>query len=169
VRALAAAAGVPTAAKKDSQGVCFIGPLDMKGFLATAIRPRRGPVVHADGRALGQHEGAGYYTIGQRHGLDIREGGGPYYVIRKDMKTNTLTVGPASMLEQRVVMVRKPVWIGAPPTSALRASIRYRMKPVPVRVDGTTLRFTRPVSAVASGQSVVFYEGSRIAGGTIVR
>lgn len=170
VRKLASDARLATALKKDSQGVCFVGPLDVKAFLQTAIKPRRGAIYHTNGAHLGDHDGAGYYTIGQRHGLNIRAGGGPYFVISKDMKANTITVGPVSALAERQVRVGRIHWLGAPkPGRTLKAKIRYRAPSVPVRIVGTSVRFSVPVSAPASGQSVVFYDGSRVAGGAIVR
>lgn len=171
VRHIAASEGLGTAEKKDSQGLCFVGPLDMKSYLKTVIAPRKGIIIHADGRELGEHDGAGYYTIGQRHGLDIRTGGGPYFVIKKEMRRNRIIVGPASMLQSRTASIKSAHWIGSRPLrgARLNAKIRYRTPTVPVRVTESRVRFLRPVSALTAGQSIVFYEGSRVAGGAILR
>lgn len=170
VRRLASRARVHTATKKDSQGVCFVGPLDMKTFLTACIPARQGDILHVDGHLLGRHDGAGYYTIGQRHGLDITRGGGPYYVVSKDMRRNTITVGPMSALAGRTARVTGVHWIGQrpAPTARLKAKIRYRTASVPVQLTGSRLKFLTPVTALAAGQSVVFYEGSRVAGGAIL-
>jgi len=171
VRRLAAAAHIHTATKKDSQGVCFVGPMNMKSFLRTYIAPKKGYIVHVDGRALGSHDGAGYYTVGQRHGLDIKEGGGPYYVVRKNMRTNEITVGPSDALLSDTARIESANWLGPIPKAgaSLKAKIRHRAPSVAVSKRGSALRFRTPVQALAAGQSVVFYEGSRVVGGAIVR
>ena len=81
VRKMAKKFGLPNHDKKDSQGICFIGPLDVKSFLQTKIKPKQGKIIHIDGRVIGTHDGVYYYTIGQRHGLNIGIGNGPHYVI----------------------------------------------------------------------------------------
>lgn len=169
VRDIARKNAVPTAGKKDSQGVCFIGDLDMKSFLSSVIKPKAGRIIHVDGRNLGTHDGAGYYTIGQRHGLDIKTGGGPYFVIQKNMRANTITVGSEDELYSRRARVKELHWITpGRPGADLEAKIRYRTPAVPVSLQGTTLTFHRPVRAVAPGQSVVFYRGSTVLGGALL-
>lgn len=170
VRTLATGAGLMTAGKKDSQGVCFVGDLDMKSFLSSAIKPKPGRILHVDGRDLGAHDGAAYYTIGQRHGLDIKEGGGPYFVVKKDMHTNTITVGGERDLYASRARVTGIHWIGSKPTAdvPLQAKIRYRTEAVAAVLRGSMLTFRRPVRAVAPGQSVVFYRGSVVLGGAIL-
>ncbi|MCC6934257.1 MAG: tRNA 2-thiouridine(34) synthase MnmA [Candidatus Yanofskybacteria bacterium] len=170
VRAYARAAGLPTAEKKDSQGVCFVGPLNMKSFLASVIRPRSGVIRHRDGRVLGTHDGAAYYTIGQRHGLDIRVGGGPYYVLRTDIQKNVVIVGTDGDLDGRTARFVRPNWLGPKPALGARvtAKIRYRTTEVPVVVTKGKLVFARAVRALTPGQSVVFFRGSRVLGGGIL-
>ncbi len=170
VRDIARRYRVATAEKRDSQGVCFVGDLDMKSFLSSVIKPKSGRILHVDGRNLGSHDGAGYYTIGQRHGLDIKEGGGPYYVVKKDMRANTVTVGSERDLYCRRARVVGVHWIGNRPRagSSLQAKIRYRTKAVPVILRGSTLTFLKPVRAMAPGQSVVIYRGSVVLGGALL-
>lgn len=172
VRALAREAGLATATKKDSQGVCFIGMLDMHGFLRTRIPAAPGTILNERGEVMGTHDGAAYYTIGQRHGLDIKLGGGPYFVIAKDMDQNTITVGPAPLLRGDAMRVEGCTWFGdAPvPGTKLLVQIRYRTRAVAALwVGDGTVRFLRPVRAIAPGQSAVFYAGRRmLGGGTIV-
>jgi tRNA-specific 2-thiouridylase len=171
VRALAKKAGLATAAKKDSQGVCFVGALDMKSFLARRIRPRPGRILHLDGRLLGQHDGAAYYTIGQRHGLDIKDGGGPYFVVRRDVKRNIITVGPETALYATTARIVAPNWFGPRPKPGSRVlvQIRYRTPAVPaVLGSGGRIIFAKPVRAITPGQSAVVYRGSRLLGGGIL-
>jgi tRNA-specific 2-thiouridylase len=167
VRALASRAGLITATKKDSQGVCFVGDLDMKAYLQTVIKPKAGPIVHVDGRSMGTHDGAGYYTIGQRHGLNITVGGGPYYIVGKNMRRNIIVVGSESDLFSCRSRVKRIHWIGAKPAAGTKLSVkvRYRSSPIPAELHGSTLTFKKPVRAIAPGQSVVFYSGSRMLGG----
>ena len=95
VRELARKFGLPTAEKKDSQGICFIGEINLTEFLKKHIPVKRGEMVTTSGRVIGQHDGLAFYTIGQREGLASGGGGIPYYVAAKDFKTQTLLVAPA--------------------------------------------------------------------------
>ena len=170
VRAIAHRAKLLTAAKKDSQGVCFVGPLDMKSFLLSEVKSKQGTILHTDGRTLGIHDGAAYYTVGQRHGLDIKDGAGPYFVVAKDIKRNTITVGSQSDLMRTTASISNIHWIAGRPKSGKRlvAKIRYRTPSVPVRISGSRVTFARPVQAVAPGQSIVFYEGATVVGGALL-
>jgi tRNA-specific 2-thiouridylase len=171
VRAIAHQAQLLTASKKDSQGVCFVGPLDMKSFLLSEVKSKRGNILHVDGRILGSHDGAAYYTVGQRHGLDIKDGAGPYFVVSKNMKRNTITVGSQADLMRTVASISNIHWIGERPKPGKRlvAKIRYRTPSVPVRISGSRVIFARPVQAVAPGQSIVFYEGASVVGGALLK
>lgn len=91
VRALAKKMGLATANKKDSQGICFVGKVGIKEFLQQYVTTQPGPIVDQTGKVIGQHDGAIYYTIGQRHGLQVG-GGLPFYVIGKDMAKNEVYV-----------------------------------------------------------------------------
>ena len=170
VRDIAKKAGLITARKKDSQGVCFVGPIDMKTFLLSEVPSKKGSILHVDGRTIGTHDGAAYYTIGQRHGLDIKDGSGPYYVVRKDIRKNTITVGAESDLYSSTARIVDVHWIGKRPPAGrvLGAKIRYRSANAPVKIKGTTLYFTHPVRAITPGQSVVFYDGTAVVGGALL-
>ncbi len=170
VRAIAKKAGLITALKKDSQGVCFVGPIDMKSYLLSAVPSKSGTIFCTDGRVLGTHDGAAYYTIGQRHGLDIKDGGGPYFVVDKDIKRNIITVGAETELYRSTAAVTDVHWIGARPPvgKSLLAKIRYRTPSVRVQLKGTRVIFARPVRAVAPGQSIVFYDGRTVVGGALL-
>lgn len=91
VRKLAAGWQLPTANKKDSQGICFVGPVGLKAFLKQYVKTDPGPIVNNDGQQIGEHDGAVFYTIGQRQGLGVG-GGKPFYVTGKDMASNTVYV-----------------------------------------------------------------------------
>jgi tRNA-specific 2-thiouridylase len=180
VRALAKRLQLPVFDKKDSQGVCFVGQLDVKDFLKSHIKPRQGKIVHVDGCVIGEHDGAYFYTIGQRHGLDIRDGGGPYFVVSKDVKKNVIVVGTERDLMRREVHITDVHWIGgiAPKFPArVMVKIRYRTPSASATLssdlsDGKAcgrLVFTRPQRAITPGQSAVFYRGRTILGGGIIK
>lgn len=171
VRTIAVKAGLVTATKKDSQGICFIGELDVKSFLTNRITPRQGNIRHVDGRIIGTHDGAAYYTIGQRHGLDIRDGGGPYYVVAKDTRRNTITVGSEKELYCRSASLTKSNWFGSRPRASekVQVKIRYRTPGVPATISRTgRVSFSRPVRAVTPGQSAVVYRRGIVLGGGII-
>lgn len=132
VRALARKFGLPTADKKDSQGICFIGEIDMREFLKKYIPERRGLVLTTSGKVIGEHMGLAFYTIGQREGLGIGGGGIPYYVTAKDFNKNMLVVaeGPYDeKLFSKELMAGDINWIsGVGPKLPLEceARIRYR-------------------------------------------
>jgi len=171
VRAMARRLRLPVAEKKDSQGVCFVGDLDMKSFLTSRIKPRSGAIVHRDGRILGKHDGAAYYTIGQRHGLDITTGGGPFYVIARDVRRNIITVGSDRDLYATEARIKDAHWFHSAPKigSRIQVKIRYRTPAVGAVVGrGGRIRFLKPVRAVAPGQSAVVYRGPLLFGGGIL-
>lgn len=171
VRRIAARAGLVTAGKKDSQGVCFVGDLNVKEFLAARIASKPGIIRHTDGRELGRHDGAAYYTIGQRHGLDITDGSGPYFVVRKDMKQNIIVVGTEQDLLARRARLTQMNWFGARPNASekVQIKIRYRTPSVGATISRTGhITFARPVRAITPGQSAVVYQRGRVLGGGIL-
>lgn len=171
VRALAAKAHLPTASKKDSQGVCFVGQLNVKDFLAARIKPKAGTILHTDGRVIGTHDGAAYYTIGQRHGLDIKDGNGPYFVVAKDMQRNTVTVGAEHDLYSSTTRLTATNWFGRRPkkTEKVLVKIRYRTPAYAATISPNgRLVFTKPVRAITPGQSAVIYKGTRLFGGGVM-
>lgn len=144
VRAMARKFGLPTAEKKDSQGICFIGEIDLNAFLKKHIPMRSGLIVTTAGRSVGEHEGLAFYTMGQRAGLGAGGGGIPYYVAAKDFAANTLVVaeGPYDeKLFSSEIAVSDVNWVsGAPPKLPLRcaARIRYRQPLQRCRVEAQT-------------------------------
>jgi tRNA-specific 2-thiouridylase len=172
VRKLAKKFGLENAEKKDSQGVCFIGPLNMKKFLTSYIKPKQGNIVLIKNKKIiGTHDGVYYYTIGQRHGLDIKDGGGPYFVVKKDIKKNIIFVGTKKDLLGKSAKVINISWINKPGKfpAALDVQIRYRSKCVKAVLDKSgNLIFKKPQHSITSGQSAVFYCGKEILGGGII-
>jgi tRNA-specific 2-thiouridylase len=181
VRALAAESGLPTAAKKDSQGICFIGHVRMQDFLRAYVPDAPGPIIRAaDGREVGRHRGLHFYTIGQRRGIGIPSNTDfkAYVVVGKRSADNALLVAfdapDAPGLFTREVRVHALSWVGPPVTAPrpLEGRVRYRDPRVPLdfvpEVDGTALiRFTQPQRALASGQILAFYDGEQLLGGGI--
>lgn len=178
VRALAEEFGLPTAKKPDSQGICFVGEVGLKQFLRQYLDAQPGPVVDASGRTVGTHEGAMFYTHGQRHGLGIG-GGQPYYVTHKDIATNTVfvTTNPSDPdLAARQVTIEQIHWIGAEPISGktYQARLRHRGELIdctlaPAEIDTQAITLSHAERAVTPGQSVVIYDGDIVLGGGIVR
>lgn len=176
VRALAKKFKLPTFAKKDSQGICFIGEVDIKELLQQQIKPKAGKIVDTTGQVLGQHDGVTFYTIGQRGGLEIG-GKGPYYVVAKDMKKNQIVVSadPQDPLLWRQTCVIKDVtWTRTTPVpSKLEVTIRYRHTPVKATVQkvttkSLTLQFDEPQRAITPGQAAVFYLRDELVGGGVI-
>lgn len=180
VRATAARLGLPVADKPDSQGVCFIGKLDMGDFLRTRIPSRPGEIVDVDGKVVGRHDGLEWYTVGQREGIGISSGGRPWYAAGKDVKANRLIVVAGNdhpRLFRSDAVIRDLHWTrGRAPRLPVRIEIQVRYRQPPVRAtvsagpDPETVRaaFDGPVKAVAPGQSAVFYRGDECLGGGII-
>ncbi|MCK9539964.1 tRNA 2-thiouridine(34) synthase MnmA [Dokdonella sp.] len=182
VRRLAREAGLPTHAKKDSTGICFIGERDFREFLGRYLPARPGPMRTPEGVTLGEHPGVFFFTLGQRGGLGIggRHGAAdaPWYVVGKDIESNVLTVAQGNVnpwLQARRLAASQLSWIdGSAPARSLRctASTRYRQPPQPcdVVIDGDQceVHFDTPQRAIAAGQSVVFYAGEVCLGGGVI-
>ncbi len=175
VRELAREAGLPVVDKAESQELCFVpegtsyGEL-VEGWLPGAVRP--GPIVDCEGEELGRHEGLHRYTVGQRRGLGVAAGE-PLYVLKLDVGSAAVRVGPASALERAQIGVEDPSWLTeASPELPMECEvqIRARHRPVPGRVEQVAegrleVRFERPVRAPAPGQAAVFYRADRVLGG----
>lgn len=183
VRRIAAEAGLPTAAKRDSTGICFIGERDFREFLSRYLPARAGEIRTPAGDRIGEHPGVFYFTLGQREGLNIGGVRGyaaaPWYVVGKDVRGNVLYVDQGAdspYLRSRRLWSEPAHWIaGQPPASVFRCSAqtRYRQadEPCEVRVndDGRLeVRFDRPQRAVTPGQSVVLYDGEVCLGGAVI-
>jgi tRNA-specific 2-thiouridylase len=172
VRALATEFGLPTATKPDSQGICFVGPVGMKAFLRQYVTAVPGPIV-LQGREIGQHDGAIFYTIGQRQGLGVG-GGKPFYVIGKDMVANTVYVtdDPADLeLASDRLQLSDLHWIDRSPQpgTIYQVRLRHRGELVDCTLEaGGVLRLVKPMRALAAGQSAVLYDGEVVLGGGVL-
>lgn len=173
VRRLAKKLGLATADKPDSQGICFVGKVGIKEFLLHELGPQApGPIVDQNGVTIGEHDGAIFYTIGQRHGLNVG-GGLPYYVSRKDMATNTVYVTTNlddDNLWHEELELQDLHWINAEPEQdkAYRARLRYRGPLVGCHLKDKKLILDEPQRGLAAGQSAVLYDGDHVLGGGII-
>ncbi|WP_426689931.1 tRNA 2-thiouridine(34) synthase MnmA [Rhodanobacter ginsengiterrae] len=182
VRELAREANLPTHAKKDSTGICFIGERDFRGFLSQYIPARRGEMRSPGGELIGEHAGVMYYTLGQRNGLGIggRHGAGsePWYVVGKDVAANVLYVaqgGENRWLHSRRLLSETPTWVdGTAPSAHFRCTARTRYRQsdqacsVSVIEHGLEISFDEAQRAVTPGQSVVLYDGEVCLGGAVI-
>lgn len=178
VRKKAKNANLLTSGKEDSQGVCFLGEIDMKKFLSHFIDTQEGSVVDEGGTIIGTHDGAVFYTIGQRHGFHIRtehEVSKPRYVKHKDTLSNTLTVSEEPpYVDAHAIVLRELNEIGSALPETCTAQFRYRQEPFSVTVrkeaDGRARVYVlkKNIDMPSVGQSCVLYDGNRcLGGGTI--
>ena len=178
VKKLAAENGLHNAYKKESMGVCFVGEVGMKDFLKEYIDIKPGEIREIESeKVLGYHEGAIFYTIGQRHGLYLsgvageKNDGMPYYVVAKNLEKNVVYVSKnlnheaiwTKELEVRDVLLRGSI------CATLQVRLRHRAPLTPATFDGKTLHFENEIKKPASGQSAVFYDGEVCLGGGIIK
>lgn len=174
VRVAAEERNLTTAAKRDSQGICFVGSVGIREFLSQFIQTKSGPIIERESnKIIGQHDGAIFYTFGQRHGLNIG-GGLPYYIVGKDMDKNEVYVSTnlndshfwASKIELTNIH-----WINRTPEIGQTYQIRVRHRAPLVDaelINNNTIKVSQPERAIAAGQSVVFYKDNVVLGGGIV-
>jgi len=179
IRKEADAAGLPTARKKDSQGVCFLGHVDIPEFLSHYIELVPGPVCNEVGEVIGNHQGVFVYTIGQRHGFTIHsksEERRPHFVVKKDIENNTLitsetppTLETKSIVELSQCVLRCEIKDQTP----LTAQFRYRQKPVAVtfvkyEAEKITVKLNETTERPTVGQSCVLFDDDICLGGGII-
>ncbi len=181
LRAFARDAGLTTAGKKDSQGICFIGEVKMADFLQAYVPDAPGPIVRAsDGRELGQHRGLHFYTIGQRRGIRVPSNtdNEAYVVVGKRAADRALLVAfdhaDAPGLFQSEVRVHSLSWTGDALTTpqTLEGRVRYRdprvkLEFIPTEPGSALIKFTEPQRGLASGQILALYGGEKLLGGGI--
>jgi tRNA-specific 2-thiouridylase len=176
VREMAKERGLYTAGKKDSQGICFVGKVGIRDFLSQYVEQTPGEIIDKkSGKVLGHHDGAIFYTLGQRHGLELG-GGLPYYVVGKDMEKNEvyITTDLNDMsLWKNTVQLSSVHWINdAPAEGEYDIRVRHRAPLVKAMLryenDDVVLELANAERAVAAGQSVVLYDGDICLGGGIV-
>lgn len=176
VREMAKERGLYTAGKKDSQGICFVGKVGIRDFLSLYVEQKPGKIIDKkSGKILGHHDGAIFYTVGQRHGLELG-GGLPYYVVGKDMDKNevyvTTDLNDGSLWRSSVGLASVH-WINDAPAEG-EYDIRVRHRAVLVRAklvyenEQVILTLINAERAVAAGQSVVIYNGDVCLGGGII-
>ena len=189
VRKLAKKFGLPVADKKDSQGICFLGAVDLKDFLKHYIKVKKGKILNEKGEVIGHHDGAVFYTLGERHGFTITQKtpkDGAYYIVGKDIKKNILYVSqnplpnPSPLVTNgegrrgEVIKIINTNWISEipKPNKNYTAQIRYHSEFIPCKIKCSTpsvaqVEFGKNV-LVASGQSIVIYDGDICLGGGVV-
>lgn len=176
VREMAKQRGLYTATKKDSQGICFVGKIGIREFLGQYVEQKPGAIIDIQTKKeIGRHEGAIFYTLGQRHGLDIG-GGLPYYVVGKDMELNQVFVTTNlqdDALWRKQVVLSSVHWIGdVPKEKTVDVRVRHRAALIPAQLsfdgDQVILGLDQSERAVTPGQSVVIYDQQVCLGGGIV-
>ena len=177
VRLIAKSHRLSTANKPDSQGICFIGEVPIKQFLVSELGEQTpGIIIDQHGQIIGEHDGAIYYTIGQRHGLKVG-GGLPYYVMGKDMSANIVYVS-SDLGDKRLwgskIELSNLWWINDPPNnhSSYQVKCRYRSEAVGCKVllskQRATILLDDEVRAISPGQSAVIYDQDLVIGGGII-
>jgi tRNA-specific 2-thiouridylase len=194
VRKLAEKFGLPNQAKKDSQGICFVGKLDLKDFLKEFIVEKPGAVLDLAGKVIGRHTGVLFYTLGERHGFEVFKktpNEKPWYVVAKDLLANTITISdtPFTGTNDKDITIDSINWIsGQTPDLAKKyqARIRYRQPlqschlevQLPSDCQGQSLTmgdekikvvFDEPQPSISSGQSLVIYDGEICLGGGVIK
>lgn len=185
VRRLAKKYQLPNAEKKDSQGVCFLGQISLPDFLDEFIKPKKGKILGANGKVLGEHMGAHKFTIGQRKGLGVGGSPVPLYVAAKDIKKNTVVLAPDddALLYANEVTLTNMNYIGSGTLRftnvaklvrtgmAVRMRVRYRQPLFAAQLVGKKVIFNEPQKYIAAGQSAVLYSksGEMLGGGIIAK
>ena len=177
VRKMAEERGLFTAAKKDSQGICFVGQIGIRDFLSQFVKTTSGNIIDKkSGKILGQHDGAIFYTLGQRHGLDVG-GGMPYFVVGKNMDLNevyvTTNLNDENLWLEEIDLINAS-WINNPPVNGQKYLVRIRHQAPLVEAtyfvdkEREFMKLSEKQRAVTGGQSLVVYENEYCLGGGIV-
>lgn len=176
VRAEARRFNLPVAERPDSQGLCFVGDVSMPEFLSRFIPVAPGQVVDESGTVVGEHEGAAFYTIGQRHGFTLHPNApkGPLYVVAVDIKDNTIRVTRRREDAARESLALRGLhWIHRAAALPLKVSVQARYRETPFGAtlaregDQIIAKFAAPHIATA-GQSLVFYHDDVCLGGGVI-
>jgi tRNA-specific 2-thiouridylase len=174
---------LPTATKKDSQGLCFIGKLDFKEFLSHFLDVKPGKVLDINGNEVGMYDGAIFYMLGERHGFRITKQSpdqAPLYVVSKNAEANTITVSerwPDMPSEYAVkeLRIKDYSWTASHPKEGDDFSVRFRYRQQLIsaqikKINDTEVDivFTEPIDYIPVGQSLVLYDETRLVGGGII-
>ena len=179
VRKLAKKFNLPNAEKKDSQGLCFIGKIDIKEFLSHYIESIKGEVLNEKGEVIGEHDGSFFFTIGERHGFNILKktpNDEPYYIISKNIENNTITVANKNADGNLPYGIKKIKltdmnWNqgSAPSGKKLKARARYREPLFDIVISYENfVEFSKLQYTISPGQSLVVYDGEQCLGGGII-
>ncbi|MBI1871833.1 tRNA 2-thiouridine(34) synthase MnmA, partial [Candidatus Collierbacteria bacterium] len=179
VRKIAKKAELSVAERPDSQGICFVGNVDAREFLARRLKEKMGEVKNLAGEVVGTHRGVWFYTIGQRGGWNltpkaqrkyVKEGKMPvFYVISRDAKENELVVGMGKEAERQEFEVGDVNWIGEM-VEELLVRIRHGGKLIPARFENGCVTLAEAQRGIAPGQSAVFYlAGGECLGGGVIK
>ncbi len=182
VRKLAKKFGLPTAEKKDSQGLCFIGKIDIQDFLSHFIKTKVGDVLNTKGEVIGTHNGSIFYTIGQRHGFEIKQktdNDPRFFIVSKDLKQNTITVASKKSESGEIFSTMKVVlkdihFIVEEPKLPFKTTVRIRYRQEKQNCELSKnekeycIKFEKPQAGIAVGQSAVLYHGEVCLGGGII-
>jgi len=179
VRKLAQEFKLPNYSRKESMGVCFIGPVPIAEFLRENLPAKVGSVVNTKGEIIGEHDGVWFFTEGQRHGFRLfKTTGLPLYVIGKNVTTNTLVVGRGEESKTRQFLIEKPHWINQPATVSQQPVVGVRIRHLgeimPAEISPITkspsylVTLRSSTMGVAPGQSAVFYRKEETLGGGVI-
>lgn len=177
VRRLAEKFELPNALRKDSQGLCFLGDISLDDMLMRELAPKPGKVLSLSGETIGEHIGAPFYTLGERHGFTLfstTPDMQPHFVVAKDMEQNTITVSqnrfPQDAKKTEVTLTNTN-WIGEVKEGSVEARYRYRQKLINaeyIQKDGKSTVILAEPHYIPLGQSLVLYQGQQCLGGGIV-
>jgi len=178
VRKIASQNNFPNAYKKGSSGICFVGPIKLREFLKNYLQPKPGLIIDTKGNILGKHPGYFYFTEGQRHGLNIKTGKGPYYVVKKIPKENLVIVareGEPELYTSQIEVIDLNILERdiIKSENLIEARFRYRQPLVKAKVEineeeKAKVEFLEPQRMIAPGQSIVFYKKDLVLGGGII-
>ena len=180
IRKEASEHNIPTAQKADSQGICFLGHINIYDFLSRFIDLSNGPVCDSSGKQIGEHQGSICYTIGQRHGYAVTDttyAGTATYVHSIDHSRNMLFVDtrpPIQAPKTRLTLRSVNLLHSVSPESECQIQLRYRQKPIPAVIESVTeteivITLQNRSDDVATGQSCVLYRDSQCLGGGIIQ
>ena len=175
VRKIAKKYNLPTAEKKESMGICFVGQVKLREFLSQYLKPKEGKIIDTRGRILGTHPGYFYFTEGQRHGLNIKIGGGPYYVAQKIPEENLIIVAKeddpllyTQKIEITEVNILEKEIFNKEEIVEVRFRHRQPLVKAKVNIEKSEVEFLEPQKMIAPGQSIVFYKDDLVLGGGII-
>lgn len=175
-RKLALKAQLPNALRAESMGICFVGKIGLVDFLKQYVQIKSGPIIDDQQRVVGQHQGAIFYTLGQRHGLNVG-GGLPYYVVAKNIAKNEIYVSQNLQnpkLWFKDLNLRDTHWLVKPQIDKFyELRIRHGAKLIKVKLNNldqkiASLSLKNEIKATASGQSAVLYDNEVVVGGGII-